>query len=73
MSGDFCYHCDGTGERDWLSGAPCYECGGTGWREERDDTEFNYGSCDRCGCDLDENGADQMLCEQCLWWVEQCQ
>lgn len=41
MSGDICYRCDGTGERDFLSGAPCYECGGTGWLEDRDpDDEY---------------------------------
>lgn len=34
---DFCYACDGTGERDWLSGAPCFDCNGTGWREDRDE------------------------------------
>lgn len=67
-SGDFCYHCDGTGEREWLSGAPCYECGGSGWRED----EEYCGSCDRCCCDL---GPDDiaMLCDQCRWMVEQCQ
>lgn len=27
---DICYDCDGTGERDWLSGAPCRRCDGTG-------------------------------------------
>ncbi|CAB4191743.1 hypothetical protein UFOVP1229_117 [uncultured Caudovirales phage] len=35
--GDFCYYCDGTGEREFLSGAPCHECNGTGWKEERED------------------------------------
>lgn len=25
-----CDECDGTGERDWLSGAKCYACNGTG-------------------------------------------
>lgn len=34
MSGDFCYHCDGTGERDFISGARCLWCNGTGWRED---------------------------------------
>lgn len=33
---DICPRCDGTGERDFLSGARCYECNGTGWIEERD-------------------------------------
>lgn len=32
---DLCYYCDGTGERDFLSGAKCYECNGTGWIEEK--------------------------------------
>jgi len=35
--GDVCYYCDGTGERDFLSGAPCHECNGTGWKEEEED------------------------------------
>lgn len=30
---DLCYACDGTGERDFLSGASCLECNGTGWRD----------------------------------------
>ncbi len=37
---DLCYYCDGTGERDPISGARCWECGGTGVREEPDDDEF---------------------------------
>lgn len=41
MSFDICPHCDGTGERDFLSGARCYECGGTGMIEDRDpDDEY---------------------------------
>lgn len=32
--GDICQRCDGTGERDVLSGARCLECNGTGWIEE---------------------------------------
>ena len=35
--GDICHHCDGTGERDFLSGARCLECNGTGWIEEPED------------------------------------
>lgn len=42
MSGDFCYACDGTGERDFLSGAPCYDCNGTGWREELEPGDDDY-------------------------------
>lgn len=34
---DLCYACDGTGERDCLSGARCLECGGTGWAQETED------------------------------------
>lgn len=71
MGGDFCYHCDGTGERNWLSGAPCYECNGTGWKDELpEDDDWREGSCERCGCDLraeDDGG----LCDQCEWWLEQ--
>lgn len=36
MSGDICYACDGTGERNPFSGERCLECNGTGWREERE-------------------------------------
>lgn len=67
-SGDFCYACDGTGERNWISGAPCYECGGSGWRED-DDEQPVEGSCERCGCDLDANDWHG-LCDQCEWAVE---
>lgn len=39
--GELCDYCDGTGERDFLSGARCLYCDGTGWREdEEDDFEF---------------------------------
>lgn len=41
MSGDICWHCDGSGERDFLSGARCYECNGTGWIEEEDEPWVN--------------------------------
>lgn len=48
MSFDICPICDGTGERDFLSGAKCYECNGTGVvsdvdpdDEEYDDEEFH--------------------------------
>ncbi len=37
---DFCHHCDGTGERDFLSGAKCYECNGTGWIDRADEPEL---------------------------------
>lgn len=40
MDGDICPACDGTGERDFLSGARCYECNGTGWREYPDDDDY---------------------------------
>lgn len=33
---DDCTSCDGTGERDWLSGARCYECNGTGIAKDDD-------------------------------------
>lgn len=39
---DFCYYCDGTGERDFLSGAKCYECNGTGWVDRDDEPELTY-------------------------------
>ena len=37
MSGDICYVCDGTGERNPFSGERCLACNGTGWREDRDE------------------------------------
>lgn len=37
--GDLCYYCDGTGERDFLSGARCLYCNRTGWRDEPDEEE----------------------------------
>lgn len=37
---DFCYVCDGTGERDFISGAKCYECNGIGWIDRDDEPEF---------------------------------
>ncbi len=43
MGGDFCWACDGTGDRDWLSGAPCYKCNGTGWLEDHEaDYPYDY-------------------------------
>ncbi len=48
MSFDLCPVCDGSGERDCLSGAKCYECNGTGFvldvdpdDEEFDDEEYD--------------------------------
>jgi len=37
---DICPHCDGTGERDFLSGARCFECGGSGIIEGLDEDEI---------------------------------
>lgn len=36
---DLCYRCDGTGERDFLSGATCPDCNGTGWCDDADPLE----------------------------------
>lgn len=36
---DICPNCDGTGVRDFLSGAKCYHCNGTGIIEDTDDDE----------------------------------
>lgn len=36
MGFDICPHCDGSGERDFLSGARCYECNGRGVIEDED-------------------------------------
>lgn len=40
MSYDICPYCDGSGERDWLSGASCYYCHGKGVIEDQDPEEF---------------------------------
>lgn len=42
MSYDLCSYCDGTGERDFLSGARCHECNGTGMIEYRDPDDEEY-------------------------------
>lgn len=39
MSFDICPYCDGTGERDFLSGARCYYCNGTGMIPDEDPDE----------------------------------
>lgn len=49
--GDLCYHCDGTGERDWLSGARCYECDGTGWKDDPLDDEDRWPFDEEDECD----------------------
>lgn len=36
MTFDTCQYCEGSGIRDWLSGAPCYFCNGTGVLEDID-------------------------------------
>lgn len=38
---DICPNCDGTGERDFLSGARCLYCNGTGIIEEKDDEDYD--------------------------------
>ena len=40
MSYDICLYCDGSGERDFLSGASCYHCHGKGVIEDQDPEEF---------------------------------
>lgn len=64
MCGDLCYHCDGTGERDFLSGAACRECGGTGWREETEDDGLYFEECVTCLCEFLTDGIDDE-CLQC--------
>lgn len=37
-----------------------------------DDGEEDFGSCDRCGCNLtDPCEAMVGLCDQCEWWIDQ--
>lgn len=31
---------------------------------------IDFGSCERCGCDLDSDDVGD-YCDQCLWWMEQ--
>jgi hypothetical protein len=40
--------------------------------EEDEDEDEDFGSCDNCGCDLlDPWEAEDGLCDQCSWWIEQ--
>ena len=64
MTFDICYHCDGTGERDFLSGAPCHECNGTGLREEPEDDGLHFEECVRCLCEFLTDGLEDE-CPQC--------
>ena len=35
--------------------------------------EEDYGSCERCGCNLTgPSEAMDGVCDQCLWWISQC-
>jgi len=39
------------------------------------DPDFNdcledCGSCENCGCDLDQDDYPYDLCNQCQWWVD---
>jgi RecJ-like exonuclease len=42
MGFDICPICDGSGERDFLSGAKCYECNGRGVIEDSDPDDEEY-------------------------------
>ena len=42
MTFDICPICDGSGERDFLSGAKCYECNGLGVIEDSDPDDEEY-------------------------------
>ena len=42
MGFDICPICDGSGERDFLSGAKCYECNGRGIIEDADYDESDW-------------------------------
>lgn len=59
-----CPNCDGTGERDFLSGARCYECNGTGWVNE-DEVDPPAGECDVCGTDMDDPFFGKWICPRC--------
>ena len=52
MTFDICPICDGSGTRDFLSGAKCYECNGLGVIEDSDPDDEEYEDelrCDECG------------------------
>lgn len=42
MSFDICSMCDGSGTRDFLSGAMCYACNGIGHHEDSDPDDEEY-------------------------------
>ena len=42
MSFDICPMCEGSGERDFLSGAKCYECNGLGVLQDTDPDDEEY-------------------------------
>jgi len=48
MGFEICPYCDGSGERNFLSGAKCYECNGTGVIEDADPDD----------CDWDDDNLD---------------
>ena len=63
---DICYHCDGTGERDLLSGARCYECNGTGIKPEPPDDEYPCYWCDGTGDEeFDNDDSPSKTCHIC--------
>ena len=39
--------------------------------DEADDDGALNGSCENCGCNLDNEEADDGVCGQCSWWAEQ--
>lgn len=64
---DLCYACDGTGERDFLSGAACYECNGTGMRPEEPEVDESDRFCPECKKVVSIRD-DSTICEDC--WHE---
>ena len=61
---DICYYCDGTGERDFLSGARCHECNGTGWKDDDEPEDENRCYwCDGQGCE--ELDGVTITCDHC--------
>ena len=48
MTFDECSYCDGTGMRDFLSGAKCHDCNGRGFIEDSDPDDEEYEESMRC-------------------------
>ena len=64
---DICYFCDGTGERDFLSGATCHVCHGSGWIPDAEEPDESLRVCPRCKQSVYIRD-DSTICDDC--WFE---